>query len=50
MHVVHVTDPDEVRRDVRYLERLVIRAFGPANVVEALDRMESGYHLGRGEP
>lgn len=36
VHVLHLRDPDEVRREVLHLEALVIRAFGPADAVARL--------------
>lgn len=36
VHVLHLHDPEAVRRDVRRLERLAVRAFGDAQAVAAL--------------
>lgn len=38
VHVLHMADPEAVRQEVRELEALAVRAFGPAQAVEALDR------------
>lgn len=36
IHVLHLRDAEEVRREVLHLEALVIRAFGPADAVARL--------------
>lgn len=38
VHVLHLGDPEEVRREVLHLEALVIRAVGPADAVARLGR------------
>jgi multicomponent Na+:H+ antiporter subunit E len=38
VHVLHLHDIESVRRDVRTLETLAVRAFGSAEAVAALDR------------
>jgi multicomponent Na+:H+ antiporter subunit E len=38
VHVLHVRDAERVRRDIHRLQQMVIRAIGPADAVEELDR------------
>ncbi|HUF83438.1 MAG TPA: Na+/H+ antiporter subunit E [Acidimicrobiia bacterium] len=42
VHVLHLDDLEEVRRDVRHLEALAIRAFGGAEALQWLRREEDG--------
>ena len=37
VHVLHVRDVDRVRRDIHRLQRLVMRAIGPADALRRLD-------------
>lgn len=54
VHVLQLTSPDQVRRDIRELERRALRAFGAADVVgprgdaEAPGEADAG--AGRGSP
>lgn len=38
VHVLHLRDPEAVRQEVRELEALAVRAFGPKEAVAALNR------------
>lgn len=42
VHVLHLRDPEAVRQEVRELEALAVRAFGPREAVEALKREVAG--------
>jgi multicomponent Na+:H+ antiporter subunit E len=37
VHVLHLSDLDEVRRDIRTLQRKVVRAIGSAHALALLD-------------
>lgn len=41
VHVLHFRDVESIRRDVLRLERFAIRAFGPAEVFEAVDAIDA---------
>lgn len=42
VHVLHLHDIEQVRRDVRHLEALAIRAFGGTDALRWLEREEPG--------
>ncbi|MDP8987321.1 MAG: Na+/H+ antiporter subunit E [Actinomycetota bacterium] len=49
VHVLHLHDVEAVRRETRHLEALAIRAFGPAEMVAALDAEGEDFLAGASE-
>ncbi len=50
VHVLHLHDVEAVRRETRHLEALAIRAFGPGEMVAALDAEGEEFLAGASEP
>jgi multicomponent Na+:H+ antiporter subunit E len=51
VHVLHFRDVESIRRDVLRLERLAIKAFGPAEVLDAVDAIDTQLdHPGGSDP
>ena len=40
VHVLHLRDVEQVRADLRHLEALALRAFGPASALEAAELLD----------